>query len=88
MFTKTDDYACDKMGAVEQEVKGAAGSRFDTGKTAGHQLNRAQGGYRDASGRNPRNVWNLSARRVQLRSDISEDEKKMVLSRLVDAGLI
>jgi len=59
MFTKTADYACDKMGAVEQEVKGAAGSRFDTGKTAGHQPDRAQKGYRDASGRNPRTVWNL-----------------------------
>ena len=95
MFTKSDDYACDKMGAVESpaqlgRVQTRQGIPVDDGGAGNcaDQFADRDRVWSNGSGRNPRNVWNLSARRVQLRSDISEDEKKMVLSRLVDAGLI
>jgi len=57
MLTKSPHYFCDMEAVKEEQVKGAAGSRFDTGKTAGHEENRAQEGYRENSGRNLRDVW-------------------------------
>ena len=54
-------YFADSEECREETVKGAAGSRFDTGKTAEHQQGRAQQGAREeAAGRNLRNVLAIS----------------------------
>jgi len=62
-FTKTNDYFCDMEAVKEGLIKGAAGSRFDKGKTATNGEYRSQEGYRDnSSGRNLRNVWTINPR--------------------------
>jgi len=63
MLTKSAKYYCDMEGVREPQIKGAAGSRFDTGKTAIHQGNRAQNGERPEDingGRNLRDVWTIA----------------------------
>lgn len=56
-MTPNREYYADGEAVREELIKGAANSRFDTGKTAEHQEQRAQEGYRDTTGRNLRNVW-------------------------------
>lgn len=46
LFSKSPAYHYDSKAIAEEAVKGDAGSRFDTGKTATHQLERAQKGPR------------------------------------------
>jgi len=54
VFAKTGKYYSDLEGVRQQAVKGAAGSRFDTGKTGERDGgDRTQEGYRDAPGANP-----------------------------------
>jgi len=68
MFTKSDDYACDKQGAVEADTgqRGAAANFRRTTKDAVHPnqsvaQHRLERDDTESTGsRNPRNVWNLS----------------------------
>lgn len=46
LFAKSPSYLYDAAAIAEEAVGGANGSRFDTGKTAEHQLGRAQSGER------------------------------------------
>jgi DNA modification methylase len=56
MLTKSAKYFYNAEAARVPSVKGAAGSRFDVGKTGAHQLGRAQAGERKENG--TRNLWN------------------------------
>lgn len=71
MFSKKPKYYFDSEAIKEDSVKGAAGSKFHTGKTGKHQLDRAsakprkQDGQSEAKGetqikRNKRSVWIIS----------------------------
>jgi len=57
MITKRARYFYDQDAIREEGTKGAAGSRFDTGKTGVNGTGRVQEGYRETSGRNKRSVW-------------------------------
>lgn len=46
LFAKSQSYYYDGDAIAEDSVRGDAGSRFDVGKTAAHQLDRAQAGPR------------------------------------------
>lgn len=60
MLTRSDRYWFDLEPIKVEVVKGSAGSKFDTGKTAAHQLRRASTAPRaDADLRNPGDVWTL-----------------------------
>jgi len=62
LFTKSERYFFNAEAVREESVKGAAGSRFDTGKTAIHQLGRSSANDRgDRDGRNIRNVWSMAS---------------------------
>ena len=61
LLSKSDRYYFDHEAIKEPVVKGAAGSRFDTGKTGLHQQGRAQGGDRaESETRNKRSVWTVN----------------------------
>lgn len=61
MFAKRPSYFYDSEAIAEPVVKGNAGSRFDTGKTATHQLGRAASGEREQKDtRNKRTVWTVA----------------------------
>lgn len=61
LFSKQPRYWYDAAAVAEDAVKGAAGSRFDTGKTALHQLGRASTAEReDSLSRNRRTVWTIN----------------------------
>lgn len=61
LLAKSERYYYDADAVKELAKKGHAGSRFDTGKTAGHQLGRASAKPRQDDGRrNARDVWNIS----------------------------
>lgn len=63
LLSKSPRYYFDSEAIKEDAVKGAAGSRFDTGKTADHQLGRSQPGDRSDDGkRNRRSVWTVSTK--------------------------
>ena len=58
LLTKSERYYYDHVAVSEKTVKGAAGSTFNTGKTAIHQEGRASDAVReDRETRNLRNVW-------------------------------
>ena len=58
LLTKAAHYFYDAEAVRQSAVKGASGSRFDTGKTSARDGgDRTQAGYRDAPGTNLRNVW-------------------------------
>lgn len=58
LFAKSPSYFYDSASIAEPAAGGAKGSRFDTGKTAAHQLDRSQPGERaDSDSRNKRDVW-------------------------------
>jgi DNA modification methylase len=58
LFSKSKQYYYDTKAIMEDAVKGASGSRFDTGKTAIHQQFRSsQKARKDSSKRNKRSVW-------------------------------
>ena len=59
MLTKRARYFYDGDAIREEEARGAAGSRFDTGKTGVNGNGRVQEGYRETSGRNRRSVWTV-----------------------------
>jgi len=60
LLTKSARYFYDAEAIKEGAERGHAGSRFDTGKTAEHQLNRAGEGERiDTGTRNARTVWTI-----------------------------
>ncbi|WP_397571848.1 DNA-methyltransferase [Schlesneria sp. T3-172] len=65
MFTKSSTYFCDGDGSKEPAVRGAAGSRFDSGKTGKRSGgDRTQSGPRasdDSATRNMRSVWRISS---------------------------
>jgi site-specific DNA-methyltransferase (adenine-specific) len=61
LMSKRERYFYDAEAISEDAEKGAAGSRFDAGKTATHQLNRASAAPRIEDGRrNARNVWTIA----------------------------
>ena len=62
LLAKSERYYFDAEAIKEEAVKGAAGSRFDTGKTGVHGMGRSQEGERgdDSSSRNRRTVWHIS----------------------------
>ncbi len=63
ILTKQSHYFFDHEAIKEDAVKGAAGSSFHTGKTAGHQLGRASIAEREETGkRNKRSVWTVNVR--------------------------
>lgn len=58
LLTKSDRCYYDHVAVREKSVKGAAGSQYNTGKTAIHQEGRASDAVReDGDTRNLRNVW-------------------------------
>jgi DNA modification methylase len=60
LLSKSERYFFDNEAVRESAVRGYAGSRFDVGKTAIHQLSRASGAEREeSSGRNVRSVWTI-----------------------------
>lgn len=60
LLSKSAKYFYDSEAIREPAVKGAGGSRFDTGKTAIHQDGRSQKGDRDEDDRkNKRDVWTV-----------------------------
>ena len=60
LLSKSPRYYYDHGAIKERADKGAAGSRFDTGKTAEHQLGRASGAERtESEWRNKRSVWSV-----------------------------
>jgi DNA modification methylase len=60
-FTKGPRYWYDAQAVAEEAVRGAAGSRFDTGKTAEHQLGRSSHAIRiESDVRNRRSVWTIN----------------------------
>lgn len=61
LLSKSPRYHYDYEAIRESSVKGAAGSRFDIGKTAVHGLNRASTKKRkEREGRNRRSVWSVA----------------------------
>ena len=61
LLTKKPRYYYDADAVREDGIKGAAGSRFDIGKTGTRDGgDRAQSGYRNGSGRNLRDVWHIA----------------------------
>lgn len=61
LLTKNQKYFYDAEAVKVPSVKGAAGSRFDKGKTGKTQGSKVQSGYRDTDTRNLRSVWSLSS---------------------------
>lgn len=91
MLTKGMAYWADQEAVREDAVRGAAGSRFDMGKTGGRDGgDRAQGGYRDPAGRNPRNWvtpspqpfsgWTETVRLDRVASDAADDGTMRITS--------
>jgi len=63
LLSKSDRYFFDSKAMREDAVKGAAGSSFNTGKTAAHQLGRSSDADRiDDGKRNRRSVWTVATR--------------------------
>jgi len=63
LLTKSPKYYYDHESAKEKAVKGAAGSHFNRGKTATHQMGRSSSKERRDSGtRNRRSVWTVSTK--------------------------
>lgn len=63
MLTKSPRYYFDSEAIQEPAVKGYAGSSFNKGKTAVHQLNRCSDAERaDGTTRNKRSVWSVAAK--------------------------
>ena len=61
MLTKSERYWYNAAAIAEEAAKGAAGSRFDIGKTALHQLGRSSHiERRDRDTRNRRTVWTVA----------------------------
>lgn len=61
LLTKSARYYFDAEAIKEGAEKGAAGSRFDNGKTGARDGgDRTQEGYRDSTGRNKRSVWTVA----------------------------
>jgi len=61
LLTKSANYHYDADAVREPSEKGAAGSRFDQGKTGARDGgDRTQEGYRDEAGRNKRSVWTIA----------------------------
>ncbi|HKW11098.1 MAG TPA: site-specific DNA-methyltransferase [Gemmatimonadaceae bacterium] len=62
LLSKSASYYYDADAIAEPAVRGAAGSRFDVGKTADHQLGRSSAAEReDADTRNKRSVWTVAS---------------------------
>lgn len=63
LLSKSERYYFDSEAMREEAVKGAAGSSFNTGKTATHQLGRSSEKERVEDGkRNRRSVWTVPTR--------------------------
>lgn len=63
LLTKRSTYYYDVHAVKETANRGAAGSKFDKGKTAKHQLDRASNAERAETGtRNLRSVWTINPR--------------------------
>lgn len=64
LLAKSRKYYCNMEAIKEPATKGAAGSTFNTGKTAIHQLRRASNKERKDSGldRNKRSVWAVTTK--------------------------
>jgi DNA modification methylase len=63
LMSKSDKYFFDSEAMREDAVKGAAGSSFNKGKTAEHQLGRSSANVRVEDGkRNRRSVWTIATR--------------------------
>lgn len=63
LLSKSERYFFDSDAMREDAVKGAAGSTFNTGKTAAHQLGRSSDAERVEDGkRNRRSVWSVATR--------------------------
>lgn len=63
LLSKSPRYYFDSEAMREEAVKGAAGSSFNTGKTATHQLGRSSDKERTDDGkRNRRSVWTVATR--------------------------
>jgi len=63
LLSKSDRYYFDSDAMREDAVKGAAGSSFNKGKTAEHQLGRSSDAERAEDGkRNRRSVWSVATR--------------------------
>lgn len=63
LLSKSERYYFDSEAMKEPAVKGAAGSSFNTGKTAEHQLGRSSIAERVEDGkRNRRSVWTVATR--------------------------
>ena len=61
LLSKSERYFFDSEAMREDSVKGAAGSSFNTGKTAAHQLGRSSDTERVEDGRrNRRSVWTVA----------------------------
>lgn len=61
LLSKSDRYFYDHESVKEAAVRGYAGSTFNTGKTAEHQLNRSSDKERTEDGkRNRRSVWTVT----------------------------
>lgn len=60
LLTKSARYCFDADAIAETSVKGSAGSTFNSGKTATHQLGRSSDAHReDGETRNKRSVWTI-----------------------------
>jgi len=63
LLSKSERYFFDSEAMREDAVKGAAGSSFNTGKTATHQMGRSSEAERVEDGkRNRRSVWTVATR--------------------------
>ena len=63
LLSKSERYYFDSEAMREEAVKGAAGSSFNKGKTAEHQLGRSSDAERVEDGkRNRRSVWSVATR--------------------------
>lgn len=63
LLSKSERYLFDSEAMKEDAVKGAAGSSFNKGKTAEHQLGRSSDAERVEDGkRNRRSVWSVATR--------------------------
>jgi len=61
LLSKAERYFYDADAIAERAVRGSAGSRFDAGKTAEHQLGRASHAPRaERATRNRRSVWTIA----------------------------
>jgi DNA modification methylase len=62
LLAKSESYYCDMKAIAEPVVRGAAGSQFNTGKTAVHQLGRSSDKDRvESDTRNKRDVWTVNS---------------------------